>query len=165
MSKQKGPKIFLYSNKENVESIIQPFKNNITLDLDDYYLERTAFIVNIFADLAYEFEKIEKNNNISLNDYNKYIRWMEIGSVRPLIDYIISNLVQINAIDWLIIKNIDRESSHQEKIGALVFNLIQSNISHKIIATSSLKKWHKFDKGNDIFKKITSRMRNSTEEV
>lgn len=158
-----NPRVLLYLNEDSCENYIKEYNPKLELNLLFYDLDNISFIKYMYMDIGYEVSKYFDNKKIisDLNkNFNDNLLWIEHGSIKPLTDYI-KEILKINNEIYLIIKNIGVPSINRSLVGAIIFEIIQSNISNKIIFTCHKQQWDSFDQGDDIFKKITSRMKNS----
>lgn len=159
---------------ESMSNIISRLENVVKVDFSYYDFNIKDSLSYLFSDVKYYAYQISNDEEGILKKFidrqdKKYSTWVEHGSLLPISDFLkeFSKMFRdvVGVYPWLILSNVDVETEKRSIVGAIVFEMITSDVSGQVILTCKKSSWEDFDKGLDIFKRISSRLRSSKIEL
>jgi len=159
---------------EYLSNFLSRLENVVKIDFSYYDFSIKDSLSYLFSDVKYYAYQISNDEEGKLkkfidNQDKKYSRWVEHGSLLPISDFLkefSKNFRDVVGVfPWLILSNVDVETEKRSLVGAIVFEMITSNVSGRVILTCTKRGWEDFDKGLDIFKRISSRLRSAKIEL
>jgi hypothetical protein len=167
------PSVLLWTDEElDVNTIIyqNQLSDSVLIDFNYLDVKDISFIRYLYNDIKYQIQISLSNHGINNEMYydEEFISHLDEGVMRPIIGILTKYFLlctKHNVHANILFNNIDQESIFSHIIGAIIFECITSLIKKNVIILCNNQTWVTFDQGDDIFKKITSRLRNAIIKV